>query len=109
MNSARFPSGNRASRFAFFNSASPDCAARVSPIASAIATPRRRAFNTAACTGDISPSPVASTRSAIRTPPDRVVDRVTMPGTVERNLGRVPIPADRSACGTSTALPSRGA
>ena len=50
------------------------------------------------------------TRSISRTPPGRVTGWVTSPGTVDRSARRVPIPADRSACGAAAvALPSRGA
>ena len=43
-------------------------------------------------------------------PPGRIVDRVAIPGVVDRNIGRVPIPAERSAfASTAAALASRGA
>ena len=38
-----------------------------------------------------------------RTPPGRAVDRVAIPGTVDRNVGRAPNPGDLSATGADGA------
>ena len=93
VNSARLASGRRPSRLAFFNSASPDCAANVSRHRQRNRQPApQRVQNRGLQRRD---QPVAQPLHPLRPAARRRAARWTasaIPGTVDRNRGRVPMP-----------------